>query len=340
MSNSVLDTGRPRFPVDDAIEAALLGPLSSELSSCWSSLIDECISGHVVGLLDLHNGRIKGGWEMLDNPILREKVLFRSTELLRRCVSRLIPLKSKIEAVIATGGHLTRSKAKFEGHLTTVAPNLLQRPSFNAAIARNPFPGSWIAVANVLAAGARSAILADAPTSDPELHNRLLFAAFFWDTRLDRAGLVEHALKDACTSITGVRGSFVRLVEDLVPAGVADTLPRLSSRVNALTLKHAGLSDLLDQTAKESARIKGGCGVVSKIVGPALPVSIPHDVQHLINPAQAQKARPFMYAQYEHTILTYMALSSIEQLARAWAESQGSTRRPTSPRATRRRRPS
>ncbi len=311
-----------RVPVEDAIEACLLGPLASLLHTSYVDVIGDRLSEYVVSLLDLGDGRLRKGWSSLDQPVQRTKDIFNFDNLANRLVTRLMKEKKSIENAVICAGQRTRSSSKFATHLSVVAPDLLNQPAFNALLATNPFPRAWARVADRLATDAQNAILGSPTVPNHELHNRLLFAGFFWDCDLDSAELVESALEEICFSMTGVRGSLVRLVEKLSPSGVADAIVRTSTRKAPLVLQHAGLSDLLDQTAKESARMAAGQGVVAQIVR-RTPVHVPPSLGHLVSARRIEQARPFMCAQYECTILAYMALSSIEQLARAWAESRG-----------------
>ena len=200
-----------------------------------------------------------------------------------------------------------------ERHLRTVLPSLIQQTVSSTEVIANPFPEAWHTAADLLAQNAYHQSAQEPPLfSETRLHNTLLLSGFFLGCQYSSAADVEIAINQLGRSMLSVRGSTVRIVENVSASGVEDQMPRLSTRSGAINLHFAGLSDLLQATVDESEEIAAGNGVLHRVTVGSAPA-----------PPWLIQARDTAYRQYEYTLLGYMALASIEQLIRGWASARG-----------------
>jgi len=263
--------------------------------------------------INLDDASVATDWARFDDPAVRDQLVASNTDLHDFCVAELLKLQKSLNAAVMQAGFDRRSTGRMERHLRIILPGLIRQPISNAEIAANPFPFAWKAAANLLARNAYDQT-AKEPSSRTEtrLHNTLLLSGFFLGCQYARAVDAEIALRQLGRPMLSIRGSIVRIIENISAAGVEDQTARLSSRSGGIRLQMAGLSDLLQATAEESQEIAAGNGVLHRVTRGAATA-----------PAWLVQARDIAYRQYEYTLLGYMALGSIEQLIRAWGSVKG-----------------
>lgn len=222
-------------------------------------------------------------------------------------------LHETLNAALVQGGFDRRTRPKMERHLRIILPKLIQQPISSAEIVANPFPAAWRTAADLLAQKAYwQSAQVPSSYSETRLHNILLLSAFFLACQYSTAAHVEIAMRQLRRSLLSIRGSSVRIVENVSTDGVEDQIPRLSTRSGGIHLQLAGLSDLLQATVDESQEIAVGNGVLHRITGAST-----------LAPSWLRRARDIAYRQYEYTLLGYMAIASIELLIRSWASAIG-----------------
>jgi len=263
--------------------------------------------------INLDDASIATGWSRFDDPAIRAQLVTADTSIDDSCITELLKLQNSLNAALIQAGFDERSPGRMKRHLRIILPGLIRQPISNTEITANPFPDAWKTAADLLARNAYDQS-AQEPSSHMEthLHNTLLLSGFFLGCQYSKAADAEIAFRQLGRPMLSIRGSIVRIVENVSASGVEDQIPRLSSRSGGIRLQMAGLSDLLRATADESQDIAAGNGVLHRVTSGSAPA-----------PAWLVQARDIAYRQYEYTLLGYMALASIEQLIRAWASAKG-----------------
>jgi hypothetical protein len=310
--------------VEALLEAELQLNANQLWLKSWLPLVHRHIAAELAAALDLNSGKVTSSWDKLDDPVCRAALLKPGPELQDECADLLLRELPRLNAAVQEGGHTRRGPAQMKRHLILILPAAMKWPSSNSAIVANPFPDVWQFLADILAQKASSAIdsmvrakVADA-VRDDFTHSELpvqtlsLLAGYFVSCKLPEARLAENDLRKLSARMNTVRGSFVRLTENVSADGVRDCPPPSSLRSNGLTLQHEYLSHLVKVTAEESRQITADNGFMRR----TLPAN-PND------PPKLRQGQQIIYRQYECTVLAYCALSCVEQLLRAWAAHEG-----------------
>ena len=306
-------TERPLASIEDVLEQTLRANGNSLWLQAWRPAVQRCLATAILSKIDLDAGSVTAGLSHFDDPAVRAQVVIAEANLQDLCIVELLKLHASLNAALVQGGFDQRSGRRMERHLRTILPGLIQQAVNSAEITANPFPVAWNAAADLLAQNAYYQSAQEPPLfSETRLHNTLLLSGFFLGCQYSSAADVEIAINQLGRSMLSVRGSAVRIVENVSASGVEDQIPRLSTRHGAINLHLAGLSDLLQATVDESEEIAAGNGVLHRVTVGSAPA-----------PPWLMQARDTAYRQYEYTLLGYMALASIEQLIRAWASARG-----------------
>ena len=299
--------------IEDVLEQTLKANGNALWLQAWRSAVWKCVATGVLSKINLDDGSVAAGWSSFDTAAGRAQLLDADSSLQETCLAELLTLKELLNAALVRSGFKKRTHPGMERHLKLILPKLIQQPTSNTEIAVSPFPGAWRVTANLLAQQAyRQNAKASNNYAEVRLHNTLLLSGFFLACQHSNAADVEIILRKVARSMLSIRGSIVRIVENISASGVEDQIPRSSPRSGGIGLQLAGLSDLLKATVDESQQIAAGNGVLHRVTGGASP-----------GPQLLRVARDIAYRQYEYTLLTYMALASIEQLIRAWASAKG-----------------
>ena len=299
--------------IEDVLEQALQANGSSLWLQAWRPAVQKCIAAAMLSEINLDTASIATGWGRFDDPAVRAHLVTADADLQNSCIAELLKLQESLNMALAGGGFSERSTGRMARHLKIILPTLIQQPISNAEIATNPFPDTWKTAADLLARNAY-----DQSAQEPSLrvetrlHNTLLLSGFFLGCQYASAADAEIALRRLGRPLLSIRGSIVRIVENISASGVEDQMPSTSGRSGGIHLQLAGLSDLLQTTADESQEVAAGNGVLHRVTNTSEPA-----------PRWLVQARDIAYRQYEYTLLGYMALASIEQLIRAWASAKG-----------------
>jgi hypothetical protein len=306
--------------IEDVIEATLKANSFELWFSIWRPIVEKKIAGKLATMFDLDNGQPTSSWQQLDDPVVRSRLFSITPELKKECLDLLVAETPHFNKALKLAGHTRRSAGQMRKHLAIVLPAVLSWPSTNAVIVDNPFPNSWSALANILAAKASAALdemiargLGSADRDDPECselkpHVLGLLSSYFLSCKLPEARIAQLDLEKFSKKLLPPRGSLVRIVQNVSSEGVEDKPISSSLRKSGLKLHHEYLSELLEATAEESRHVAISDGFMHR----SLPRS-PNDDPRL------REGQLVSFPQYENTVLAYLALSCIEQLLRAWA---------------------
>jgi hypothetical protein len=309
--------------VEDVILSELSGPLQDLWLGAHNRTCANVLTQHAATLLDFDAGRPIPGWDRLDDPVYRTAVVDGVADRDDRLVNALADGRKRVNEALVRNGKSEQSTGQLKQKFRTVLPQLLALPSTAAALAQNPFPALLRPIAHQVAAGVHQLRVSGSSEPDWRLTNRLLLSAYLLTCRLPSAALVRRELQDLHRSILGLRGSLVRIPELVSGRGILDPVPRLTMGGNPGRLQHAGLSALLQATQDEWQAVATGNGVVHRILGLCSPLTVPAPLRGVVTGSNLPRYRSLLFRQYEYTILGYMALASIEQLLRAWAEHDG-----------------
>ncbi len=310
--------------VEDILQKELEENASSLWLQVWDNVVRLCVAESILQRVNVEDGSILQGWSKFDDLAERVNLIGAVVDIEDRCIAELMHHSARLNDAVVRSGYNKRTQPTMERHLRIIVPGLVRHLRSSTALAVNPFPATWKMVADLLAQRA----YAETGTgynsqSEPRLLNILLLAGFFVACQLPEAALVEHSLNQLSNSMISIRGSLVRIVENIDGLGVQDKMPPLSSRSGGIHLRHAHLSDLLRAIADESRKVAAGDGVMHRIThGRPLSILTSHSASS-ITEEQMQRARDIAYRQYEYTLTAYMAIASIEQLIRAWARNNG-----------------
>ncbi len=313
------------------IEDLLLARLAKNSHEPWRKVcrraLHLCLAERLVSRINLDKGELLRGWACdIDDPGMRNAAVAQCADFEDNCVDVTVSeMWHELNDAITAGGHYWLSKSGMKTRLRAILPFLMQDMATASVIAENPLPSLWRVVADLLASRAHAEIAPGMAIHEVRLHNQLLLAAYFMDCHLPEASFAERTLEKLSSSMTSIRGTLVRIVENLVAKGVADLPPPKSSRTGGLVLRCNGLSGLLRATARESLQIDVGNGLVHRIIAAHGAPETPPPVGSIARQELVVQGRDLIYRLYEHTLLAYMVLSCIEQLVRALASSMGLT---------------
>lgn len=193
------------------------------------------------------------------------------------------------------------------------------RVAANAAL----FPAQeaiWAAAADEYARRAWSCAASGA--SEWRTLSELLMAAYFRSCRLKTAADVHGNLASLNGSRLFVRGAFTRIVQDVSTSGALDPRPALLGSgvpafAPALTFRESQTSVV----ASEVNAIARGAGVMHRFVSPTATYSRGSAI--LTPTISLVHLRSEVYRQYEYSALAHLALASVEQVLRSWAQRAG-----------------
>lgn len=311
----------------DHMHELLMQLLVSGPEFVWQGIlrtsVRNIVARHARNQLDLAIGDVRDGWRALDEPRSRRRLfggrLFWDT-LTESIVSRR-GLRAAFNNLLRNN-HLRQVNAtQFRTAVNTVVPVLLQRPVSKPILNENPFPAVWALLANLLAADVHGRTHPAFPEPEWSLLQVLLFAGFFSTCRLPRASQVADLFREHREVLLSVRGEFLRIPECIGPDGVLDRPVPISTRPRGpVNLATAGFSPIVAATAFEANQTLNGQGLLHRMI----PVNDPRYAPPSFLPARAARhllsGRDTSYRLYEHTIVTFLALSAIEFLLRTWAQ--------------------
>lgn len=314
--------------IEDLIITELTGTLAPSLRQCWETAILKSVASVAVQQIDTQSYEFKSLWKKLDLPVPRFD-LIKGTPLQSMCIEELLSngkddyiLKSLNKAIMSNR-YGAVSKNTLKKKLNLVLPNMLNSPIYNQVFTDNPFPAAWKFLGNELA----QSLYYDVKTNQriPEWHllNQLLLISYFHTCNLPTAGHVEANFRIMSRDILQLRGTLLRIPTRLGQDVVLDYPPprSISSELTRPNLRHSSWSELQGHVQYQCEQIENGKGVLHQILNTN---AVSKDARAIGLPdAYMIALRDADYREHEYEILTYMSLSAIEQLLRAWASHLG-----------------
>jgi hypothetical protein len=303
---------------DPLVAALWKQPRGLLLEAIWNANLD-VLAQWCAQQINVDSGRLSVHWPKLD--LVAERDLIVAAASLQPAIIAWLLLKRDEIAEVLRKLNLPPSLASLQKRLDQILPMALQDPRVQQELHRRPFAELWPRVADQLcrqtAAEFRKAI---GSSGEPEwrILNRQLLAGYFAGCRLPDARTVSQDMQALRQCRLPIRGALTRIVENIAAHGsAADPPPKTIRRSGGVRLAHAKLSVLIAATESESQATATGNGMMHRILGPIGAESIAERGQ--VSRQQMIRGRDAAWQLYEHTVLAYLALSSIEQLLRSWA---------------------
>jgi len=306
--------------VEAAIDAALLANGGEMWIGIWRATVAQrVLVPRALELFEPDTVRFSADWRSLDDPVDRRGRV-RAVALRDPVCAAVIAQHERLNAALAAAGMREERVGRLKRFLPARIDRLLADPLTDAAL-DDVFPAAWSVLANAVARNAHERrVRLGAMLEEWRAMNERLVAAYLSSSTLDRAALVEAALVRMADGPIGVRGRLVRLVEQTSRDGIEDVIPPPAPPVGARPLAHANLSDLLTATVDAWHSTQAGQGLLHRFLNVnAVPRELPPGVTF----AQLVAGRSAAYRQHEYTLVTYLALASIEQLLRGAAQRAG-----------------
>lgn len=310
--------------IDDAVEKAIRDPQFGYWKTAWRSTITEWLAKEVANRIDVSDCTLSDDWGKLDDPVFLSTLVPNSDAVREQCANRLLEINRRpptntptsivlpsaldtINSFILNGGDMRQGRGNLRRRISSVAktliPDLISTSEFRSLLS----PEFWTAVGHKLAS---AAFHANQTGRQPEwlLLNQLLLAEWMFGCQFCRASHVAKAMGTMRKSIQGIRGQLFRIPTHISAAGICDKPPTLAAAV-PIRLKTATVSDLSKSVESVAADVRSGSGPFFTFFRQ---VDSSQKMQHCTG-------------LYEYTTLSYLTLSTIEQLIRSYAESAGIT---------------
>lgn len=292
--------------------------------SSWAAVVTRVLARAVIASFDFGCGRCIGPIPPVNDSLWRVQVIEGAHDIAALCEEELIQNFDVLNAAVTAGsdgeGKLydKRTEPRMRKLIGLIHQELVSAPVSSEIVATLSAVEIWRAVANELGRMIHRSISKNVDLPDSQLHNQLLIAGYFWACNLPNQGLVANELSSFSISVLSVQGTLVDIIERVSQNGVEDRRLAIATATGRFTLKHQGLSPLLDLLANEAQRVANGRGFLVRWLG-----AVQTDTSVRIDPVLMQTLRGAAYLQYEYSVLSFMALSGIEQLLRTFAHHTG-----------------
>jgi hypothetical protein len=287
------------------------------LQAAWNSYL-KVLAQWSVQQIDVESGRLTANWLKIDLVAERDRIA-PAASLQAAITASLLNNRDKITEVLIKL-KLPPGLASLQKRLDQILPLALQDPRMQQELHRRPFIELWPRIADHLcqqtAAEFRKPIGSPAEPEWKTL-NRQLLAGYFAGCRLPDGRTVSQDMQALQKCRLPIRGALNRMVENIAADGtVADQAPQTIRRTGGVKLAHAKLSVLIAATESESNATASGNGMMHRILGSTRAESTVE--RGAVSRQQMIQGRDAAWRLYEYTVLSYLALSSIEQLLRSW----------------------
>lgn len=301
--------------IDEAIERALFAPTAKLWDRVWRKAVDRTLVKKACDSLDPVKVTFHEHFAQLDDERFRRKVLSGGKELWEACADELVAKESKeaIDAFLKTSGCSPVGKAGIRKRLLKRIATDCHSALRNPIIAQDPFPRLWPAIADEFA---RRLFAKNHPAPSEEqwqLLNQLILIGYFRSCRAPKAELAKYVIEQASSSLLGVRGAFIRIPMRISNEGLADPPLTLATSSGPLSLQHRSLTTLLDSVESSAADVAAGQGFVFECLR----------AECLLKPPKVKDQYRKAAGLFEHSLLSYMAVTASEQLLRTLAEQRG-----------------
>jgi hypothetical protein len=308
-----------------AVTAALDAVLRANGAAIWctawrSVVVKKVVVPQALALFDAENLSFRGSWKQLDDePALL--LAARKAALESATIEVLLLERSTLNQALRDAGLRKERPPRLRRHLHPLVAQLIAGPLGECAI-RDVFPLAWRFVGDAIAIEAHRKV--GQASEDWRTLNERLVAGFLASTTLERASLAEDVLRRVGAEWPlGVRGRFVRLIEQVSADGIDDVVPSVVSPPTLPPLAHSALSDVIAAAAAAWTNTEQGNGVLHRLVGAFINTIPKSGLPRGITLAALISARSAAYRNHEYTIASYLALVGIEQVLRGAAERAG-----------------
>ena len=245
-------------------ENVLLDELRAKPEGLWprvcGHILHEALGVRACDLIDIPAGTLRPEWEQLDEPRRRRQLVPNTPAIRNRCADLLLLEIESLNDALVRGGLKKLGKKALREKLDVIVPTLVSGPLSESLVRQNPFPRAWGAVGDEIARRVWARNTQDNREPEWLLAHGLLLSAFFASCQFTEARQVRIAFVAAFPGLLHLRGSFVRIPEQLSAEGIRDRPLPISQRHGGLTLRHAHLSPLLKATADEANAVAAGKG--------------------------------------------------------------------------------
>jgi hypothetical protein len=311
-----------------SIEELLIRKLSengySLWTASWASVVTRVLARAVIGSFDFGSGRLISPLPPINDALWRVRVIQAAADIAALCEVELIQHFDVLNAAVTAASdgagrrYDRRTEPRMRKLLGPVHGALISAPVSNGIVATLSEIDIWRASANELGRVIHGNVSKNADVPDSVLHNQLLIAGYFWVCNLPNEGLVADELSRFSNSILSVQGTLVDIVERVSPKGIQDRRLTMITRTGGFALRHQALSPLIDPLVNEAQKVANGQGFLMRWLG-----AIQTDTSDRVDPVLMQTLRGAAYPQFEYSVLSFMALSGIEQLLRTFAHHTG-----------------
>lgn len=309
-------------PVVDALYAELSHDSFALWRSTWHAYCHSKLVDRIYTLMISDNPRRVEEWLALDDKTIRRRRLPKGRAAWEQVADKLLELHAPLNDALVAAGLQKIGKPKMRMCLIeAVGP--LQILYGDEPSRENPFPSAWRSVAEKLAKRTFNDGAKLSAADEHTLLDNLLVIAFLWTCKLPYASQVHALLAESYTQPLRLRGLLSRIPEKIAASGIADQQIPQAVEVEPPSMVHTGLSVLIEATGQEMAAIRHGRGFMHRTLAPEAESEVPRNEWGLVEESMLRKGRVALHDLYENTILSYMAISSIEQILRSFASRLG-----------------
>lgn len=288
----------------------------------WRAHVHKTVAARAMELLDVDRGDVRSAWSSLDDVRSRRK-LFTGSKAVWDALTAAIVGRSKwrdlFNDALRARGLRQLNGTQFKVAVHVVVPSLISRPVGRGIVDANPFPAAWPVLANILAAEIHRQTQPAFPIEEWRLLQGLLLVGFFMTCRLPAAEHVAGQFTEHQQVISSLRGAYLRIPEQISEKGVLDRPLTMSARAKTpITLSSHWLSPLVAATEAEANDTFAGQGLMHRMIPIADVGTMPIHMGN-ISAGKLIAGRHESYLLYEYTVVTFLALASIEYLLRTWA---------------------
>jgi hypothetical protein len=303
--------------LDSIIRQVVNGACDQLLRDAWREELMNVIAQYAVSNIDPQQLSLLSGWDSLDNPQARQAHLQpKISAVSSLCATKFAKeQRTHFESAIDAAFLIRPSAGTLEKSIATTVQYFIENVDrYKRIVSRNPFPACWPKIANELARLAVSSL------PEWKLMNVLLLSGFFQSCILPSAKLVSAALQGLSNTGLKLRGSLVRIPDKIKDGAIVDISPPIAQNdwlAGSISLDQKHWSELQGYLNYEALQVSQSHGIIHNMLNIDRPV--PSYAGGSISDVQMRLLRDVGFKEYEYTVISFMALSAIEQALRSWA---------------------
>ncbi len=294
----------------------------------WQRHVHMTVAQRALELLDMDRGAVREQWLQLDDFRNRRRLFTGSTAVWASLTDAIIgkpKWRDSFNQLLRDRGYRQLNASQFREAVQKVVPVLTLRSLADAIRNANPFPVVWPILANLLAAKTHQETQPDHPAKEWRLLHGLLLAGYFSTCRLPSAQFVAEQFEEHRDVMSSLRGTYLRIPERIGVRGILDPPLDLCTRPGGpVHLSSDWQSPIVAATVAEANDTLAGNGMMHRMIPIGDVTTMPANMGN-VTVGQLIAGRNESYLLYEYTVVTFLALSSIEYLLRTWASYQNRT---------------